>query len=205
MAESENESTFSPTTDQSTAFSTTLDSSNSAKLDITREELEKRQLLHSLQLLKLELSQKNLMIDTLRHEGATQLEEVQERLTDALHEKRLLQVQLKSTTQAYEQELRQLRRRKQKELAELQNSQRRLEEANPLLSQRVDEVKLALHHPQLSEVEYARLRTLDPDTLPLKDYVMVYIISPWQHGALLPFPFLLSLSLLSIASPDLHP
>ncbi len=182
MAESENETTLSPT-DQSTAFSTTLDSSNSTKLDITREELEKRQLLHSQQLLKLELSQKSLVIDTLRNEQAAQLEEIREKLTDALHEKRLLQMRLKSTAQGYEHELRQAQRRRQEELASLHERQRQLEEANPLLSQGVDEIKQALHSPLLSEAEYTRLRTQDPEALPLRDYIMVHL-----HGNIVHLP-----------------
>lgn len=191
MAESENETTLSPT-DQSTAFSTTLESSHSTRLDITREELEKRQLLHSLQLLKLELSQKNLVIDTLRNEQATQLEEVQEKLTDSLHENRLLKLRLKSTTQAYEQEMRELRRRRQEELTSLQERQRQLEEANPLLSQGMGELKQVLHCPQLSEVEYARLRSLDPETLSLKDYILVCL------PGIQPYPALFSPSLLPV-------
>ena len=81
-------------TEPSVTFSTTLDTSNS-KLDITRsyhstllsdhsslplyflrcrEELEKRQLLHRIELLKLELSQKALVVDTLRNEQASQVQ-----------------------------------------------------------------------------------------------------------------------------------
>ena len=99
MAESEIDTTLTPT-DQSTTFSTTLDSSSSTRHDLTGEELERRQLLHKVQLLKLEVSQKNLVIDALKNEQSSQVEELQEKLSDALHEKKLLQMRLRSMTQA---------------------------------------------------------------------------------------------------------
>ena len=174
MSESPEVDTTLTATDQSTAnFSSTLDSSNSLRLDITREELEKRQLLHSLQLLKLEISQKNLMIETLKNEQTNQTEELQDKLSDALHENRLIQMRLKSMTQAYEHEVKQLQQRRQDEIEALHDRQRQLEDTNPFLSQRIDEIKLALHSPQLSESEYVQLRTQNPDTIPLKEFVMV--------------------------------
>lgn len=172
MAESEGDSTLTPT-DQSITFSSTLDSSNSTKLDITREELEKRQLVHKLQLLKLEVSQKNLVIETLKNEQASQVEELQEKLSDTLHEKKLLQMRLQSMTQAYEEEFKQLQRKTQEEIAAVQERQRQLECANPFLAQRVEELKQALHSPQLSEPEYLQLRSQDPNSLSLQEYILV--------------------------------
>lgn len=86
-------STEEDTTANFTALSTTLETSSS-KLDITRsasnplpplikepitfplsrEELEKRQLLHRLELLKLELSQQTVLVDTLKKEKSSQVE-----------------------------------------------------------------------------------------------------------------------------------
>ena len=88
-------STEEDTTANFTTLSTTFETSSS-KLDITRlptsylppspcgpcnheplvasrEELEKRQLLHRIELLKLELSQRTLLIDTLRKEQSSQV------------------------------------------------------------------------------------------------------------------------------------
>lgn len=72
MASSEDNTTASHI-DPSITFSSTLDTSNS-RLDISREELEKRQLLHRIDLLKLELSQKSFIIETLKNEQATQVQ-----------------------------------------------------------------------------------------------------------------------------------
>ena len=76
-----------------------------------RDELERRQLVHTIQLLKLEVSQKQLMLETVRNEQASQVEELSERLSDTLHEKKLVTLRLQSLTHAYEQEVGSLRGR----------------------------------------------------------------------------------------------
>lgn len=168
MADSEQEVTL---TEQSTAagLSSTLDSSGSARLDVTREELERRQLLHTGQLLKLELAQKNLLLDSLRHEHASLREELQEKLSDALHERKLLQLRLAAITQAYEQELCQLREKSQAAAV------CKVEEGVglPMVGVAAEEVKEALHLPPLSETEYLCMKRQDSTNLPLRDYVRV--------------------------------
>ena len=63
------------------------------------------------------------------------------------------------------------------EVAVVQERQRRLEDAAPLSEppSRDDEVRQMLHSPQISESEYLQLRTQDSDTLPLRDYIRVWL------------------------------
>ncbi len=77
-------------------------------IPVYRDELERRQLTHTIQLLKLELSQKQLLLETIRSECGGQLEEMKEQLADTQHQKRLASLRLQSTTQTYEQEVRTL-------------------------------------------------------------------------------------------------
>ncbi|OWK60580.1 Progesterone-induced-blocking factor 1 [Lonchura striata] len=63
---------------------------------ITKQLIERKELLHNLQLLKIELSQKNLMIDNLKVEYLTKIEELEEKLNDAIHQKQLLSLRLDS-------------------------------------------------------------------------------------------------------------
>ena len=99
-AESELENTA--VGEQSSCFSTTLDTTMSSRLNATRVEFERRQLLHSIQLLKLELSQKNLIIETLKGEHANHIEELNERISDTECEKKLLQHRLRAQAHIYE-------------------------------------------------------------------------------------------------------
>lgn len=168
MADSEHEATLA---EQSTAagLSSTLDSSGSARLDVTREELERRQLLHTGQLLKLELAQKNLLLDSLRHEHASVREELQEKLSDAIHERKLLQLRLTAITHAYQQELCGMREKSQA------SATRKLEEEAglPMVEVTAEEVIKALHLPLLSEREYSCMKNQDPTSSPLRDYIRV--------------------------------
>ena len=59
---------------------------------ITRQLIERKQLLHDLQLAKIDLSQKSLMIDNLKAEHLSTVEELEERLATATHTKQILQV-----------------------------------------------------------------------------------------------------------------
>ncbi|XP_074420432.1 progesterone-induced-blocking factor 1 isoform X2 [Larus michahellis] len=70
---------------------------------ITKQLIERKELLHNLQLLKIELSQKNLMIDNLKVEYLTKIEELEEKLNDAIHQKQLLSLRL-DTQLALQQE-----------------------------------------------------------------------------------------------------
>ncbi len=74
-----------------------------------RDELERKQFTHTIQLLKLELSQKQLLLETVRSEYGGQLEEMREELADTEHQKRLTSLKLQSITHAYEEEVKALR------------------------------------------------------------------------------------------------
>lgn len=104
MASSEPQSELENTAvgEQSSSLSTTFDTTSSSRLNSTRLELERRQLLHTIQLLKLELSQKQLVMDSLKTEQASRVEELQEQLSDADCEKKLLEHRLRALTQVHE-------------------------------------------------------------------------------------------------------
>ena len=69
-------------------------------------------MLHTVQLLRLEVSQKQLMIDALKNEQASEVEEMREQLADAQHEKKLLKLRLNSLTHAFEKEMEEVKRKK---------------------------------------------------------------------------------------------
>uniref|UniRef100_A0A2K6G9H9 Progesterone immunomodulatory binding factor 1 n=1 Tax=Propithecus coquereli TaxID=379532 RepID=A0A2K6G9H9_PROCO len=64
------------------------------RVKITRQLIERKELLHNIQLLKIELSQKNMMIDNLKVDYLTKIEELEEKLNDALHQKQVLTLRL---------------------------------------------------------------------------------------------------------------
>lgn len=92
--------TCDPTT--SLSISTTADTTNSSRLNATRQELEKWQLHHTIQLLKLEVAQKNIIIDTIKSEHSQQTEELEENLSELQCDRNLLQQKLNALTRVYE-------------------------------------------------------------------------------------------------------
>ena len=63
-----------------------------------------------MQLLRLEVSQKQLVIEALKTEQASEVEEMREQLADAQHENKLLKLRLQSLTHAYEKEMENVRK-----------------------------------------------------------------------------------------------
>ena len=101
FSDSEGDTTF--TGEQSTSYmtSTTFDTTSS-RLNATRIELERRQLTHSIQLLKLEVSQKDMVIEALKTDHTNNMDELEEKLSDVTCERNLLAQKLRAMTHVYE-------------------------------------------------------------------------------------------------------
>ena len=68
--------------------------------------IERKQLAHDLQVVKIELSQKSLMIDNLKADHMQKVDDLEEKLSDALHQKNLLQAKLESQLKIEQEEAR---------------------------------------------------------------------------------------------------
>ena len=173
-----NMSGYNDTTEDSTilateysTFSSSFDTSRPRR--VTQGELERKQLLHNLELLKLELSQKKLLIATRENEHVNRVEELEEKLSNAIHEKKLLQVQLSSVTAEYQQQLARVQRETQEEIASIKQRQEEIEGSNPFIADTVRDIKNSLHGALLSDSRYEELTAKGLDKLSLKDFVMV--------------------------------
>ncbi|XP_062499475.1 progesterone-induced-blocking factor 1-like [Corticium candelabrum] len=98
-----------------------------AELNVTRDELERRQLLHTVQLLRLEISQKCLLIENLKTEQSSRIDELKEQLADATHAKQLLQLKLENAIRTHRTDSRRLQEKTQIEIAALKEKQSELE------------------------------------------------------------------------------
>lgn len=137
--------------------------------------MEKCQLLHNIQLLKLELSQKQLIIDTSHNEQASQIEELRELLADAKHEKKLLSLRVQSLSHGYEQELKNARERLQEERAKTSKeriSQRSSQTAMEGIRHEVESA-LSVCPPLLEEGRYQELKSADSALLPIGELIHV--------------------------------
>lgn len=137
--------------------------------------MEKCQLLHNIQLLKLELSQKQLIIDTSRNEQASQIEELRELLADAKHEKKLLSLRVQSLSHGYEQELKNARERLQEERANASKERGARKSSETAVDGLRYEVELALSAcpSPLNDREYQQLKSADSAGLSVGEFVRV--------------------------------
>ncbi|KAJ7414077.1 Progesterone-induced-blocking factor 1 [Pitangus sulphuratus] len=124
---------------------------------ITKQLIERKELLHNLQLLKIELSQRNLMIDNLKVEYLTKIEELEEKLNDAIHQKQLLSLRLDSQLALQQEDAR----------------QKQLEETNHQLRERAGNIRHSLRDLELTDDCYEKLKSLPEDQLSISEYVSV--------------------------------
>ncbi|XP_073699086.1 progesterone-induced-blocking factor 1 [Garra rufa] len=140
---------------------------------VTKQLLERKELLHNLQKLKIELSQKNLLIDNLKVDHLTKIEELEERLNDALHQKQVLALRLDSQLKLQQDENRKQQTLRKQEMDTIMLRQKQLEETNHQLCDRAGDLRRSLRDLELSEEKYVELKELPEDKLTIPEYVAI--------------------------------
>ncbi|KAG1937779.1 progesterone-induced-blocking factor 1 [Pimephales promelas] len=140
---------------------------------VTKQLLERKELLHNLQKLKIDLSQKNLLIDNLKVDHLTKIEELEERLNDALHQKQVLALRLDSQLKLQQDENRKQQTLRKQEMDTIMLRQKQLEETNRQLCDRAGDLRRSLRDLELSEEKYIELKELTEDKLTIPEYVAI--------------------------------
>nr|XP_005306893.1 progesterone-induced-blocking factor 1 isoform X1 [Chrysemys picta bellii]XP_042717634.1 progesterone-induced-blocking factor 1 isoform X1 [Chrysemys picta bellii]XP_042717635.1 progesterone-induced-blocking factor 1 isoform X1 [Chrysemys picta bellii]XP_042717636.1 progesterone-induced-blocking factor 1 isoform X1 [Chrysemys picta bellii] len=140
---------------------------------ITRQLIERKELLHNLQLLKIELSQKNLMIDNLKVEYLTKIEELEEKLNDTIHQKQLLSLRLDNQLALQQEDARKHQELMKQEMETILMRQKQLEETNHQLRERAGDIRRSLRDLELTEDYYEKLKFLPEDELSIPEYVSI--------------------------------
>ncbi|NXI50435.1 PIBF1 factor, partial [Chloroceryle aenea] len=140
---------------------------------ITKHLIERKELLHNLQLLKIELSQKNLMIDNLKAEYLTKIEELEEKLNDTIYQKKLLSLQLDSQLALQQEDARKHQALMKQEMETILLRQKHLEETNHQLRERAGDIRRSLRDLELTDDCYEKLKSLPEDQLSIPEYVSI--------------------------------
>ncbi|GAB1597419.1 progesterone-induced-blocking factor 1-like isoform X2 [Argonauta hians] len=135
--------------------------------------LEKKQLLHDLQLHKIESSQKDIAIDNLKIQHMQQTEELEEKLNEALYQKQILQTRLESEIRIQQEEYKRYQDSMRSELEDVIKKQHQLESSNALLKEKACNVKSSLTNLDLCEEEYYELRSKNEEEWSLREYVCI--------------------------------
>ncbi|XP_023565431.1 progesterone-induced-blocking factor 1 isoform X3 [Octodon degus] len=143
------------------------------KVKITRQLIERKELLHDIQLLKIELSQKNMMIDNLKVDYLTKIEELEEKLNDALHQKQLLTLRLDNQLTFQQKDARKYHELMKQEMETILLRQKQLEETNHQLREKAGDVRRNLRDFELTEDQYTKLKGFPEDQLSIPEYVSI--------------------------------
>lgn len=138
---------------------------------LTKQIIERKQLLHDMQLLKIEVSQKNLALENMKAENLQIIEELEEKLHDATHQKQILQARLESELQIQSEEARKRQELIKRELDAVRSRQQQLEGANERLQEKAGDIRKSLRNLNMSEERFYHLRGLPEEELSLRDYV----------------------------------
>ncbi|XP_004775123.1 progesterone-induced-blocking factor 1 isoform X1 [Mustela putorius furo] len=141
------------------------------KIKITQQLIERKELLHNIQLLKIELSQKNMMIDNLKVDYLTKIEELEEKLNDALHQKQLLTLRLDSQLTFQQKDARKYQELMKQEMETILLRQKQLEETNTQLREKAGHIRRNLRDLELTEEQYVKLKDFPEDQLSIPEYV----------------------------------
>ena len=185
--ESNQNSTLRTENDTTSTENTTVESStlltnsalSSSQVDsegdsrITKHEIERKQLLHDLELLRIELRQKNLVIDNMKVEHLGKVDELEELLDDNRHDKQILQARLESQLRLQQEEAKSALERMRQELAILLEKQKTLEVKNKKLEEKAFDYQVGMDLEFLSDENYLELKSNDPSDLGLRDFIMV--------------------------------
>ncbi|XP_064442077.1 progesterone-induced-blocking factor 1 isoform X2 [Mirounga angustirostris] len=143
------------------------------KIKITQQLIERKELLHNIQLLKIELSQKNMMIDNLKVDYLTKIEELEEKLNDALHQKQLLTLRLDNQLTFQQKDARKYQELMKQEMETILLRQKQLEETNTQLREKAGDVRRNLRDFELTEEQYMKLKGFPEDQLSIPEYVSI--------------------------------
>ncbi|XP_075997906.1 progesterone-induced-blocking factor 1 [Genypterus blacodes] len=167
----ESEDVSLETTVPTTEDMSSSDEQRDATQKVTRQLIERKQLLHSLQLLRIELSQKSLIIDNMKADNMSKSEELEERLNDALHQKQVLALRLDSQLKLGQEENRKQQALRKQEMEAILLRQQQLEETNRQLCDKAGELRWSMRDLEVSQDRYQELRDLPEDKLSIQEYV----------------------------------
>ena len=165
-------------TDLTSMFTSSAITDSDTEGKVTKEMIQRKQLMHDVELLKVELSQKNLMIDTMKAEHLSKVDELEDKLSDAIHQKQLLLARFENQIRLRKGEADKEIKRLKQELQESSRQKQDLWKENQELARKTISDRAELTDFGMSEDEYLDLKGKKVDDLSAREFVSVGI---WLH------------------------
>lgn len=145
---------------------------------VTKDMIDKKQSQHDLELLKMELSQRNLMIDTMKAEHLNRIDEMEENLADAFHQKQIIVVQFQTQMQRAKEEHSREALRLKREVKLLLAQQKEMNLDNRKLMEKAIESKDLLADLDLDEDDYLAVKGKNIEEQTLREFIAVSFNEP---------------------------
>ncbi|CAH1778272.1 unnamed protein product [Owenia fusiformis] len=142
---------------------------------VTKQLIEYKQMKHDIQLLKIELSQKELLMDNLKADHMQKVEELEEQLNGTHHQKQILQARLETQLRLQEEESRKRQSAIKRQYENILEKQKDIESANKKLQARAYDARRTLQDIILIDEEYEELKSQNEENLSLRDFVAVRV------------------------------
>nr|XP_033803400.1 progesterone-induced-blocking factor 1 isoform X2 [Geotrypetes seraphini] len=105
--------------------------------------------------------------------GYRAIEELEEKLNDALHQKQLLSLRLENQSKIQQEDARKHQELMKQEMETILLRQKQLEETNRQLRERAGDIRRSLRDLELTEEKYEELKALSEDKLSIAEYVSI--------------------------------
>ncbi len=146
-----------------------------SEVKVTKAMIDKKQFQHDLELLRIELSQKNLMIDTMKAEHLNKVDEMEDRLSDVIHQKQIITAQFQNQLRSARSEANKENISLKKEIQLLLKQQKEMNLDNQKLMEKAIESKDMLTDLDLDEDEYLAIKGKDLEEQTLREFIAVSI------------------------------
>ena len=141
--------------------------------NITKDLILRKQLLHDIQKLKIELSQKNLLVDTLKADHLNVVDDLEDKLSDAVHTKQLIQAKFETQMRIMQNENNNELKRLKVELQESAKLQKSYQIKYQEIYDKTGDIKSAFVQMELNEEEYFVLKGKSIESLTTSEYFAV--------------------------------
>lgn len=140
---------------------------------VTKDMINKKQLQHDLELARIELNQKNLMIDSMKAEYLSKIDELEEKASDAIHQKQLMAAQFQHQLRVSREVLKKENEQLKNEVASLLKEQKGMNQNNEKLMEKAMGSKEVLENLEIDEAEYHNIKGKTIEEQSLWEFIAV--------------------------------
>lgn len=140
---------------------------------VTKDMINKKQLQHDLELARIELNQKNLMIDSMKAEYLSKIDELEEKVADTVHQKQLLTAQFQNRFRITQEGLKKENETLKNEIGNLLKLQKSMNKDKEKLMEKAMGSKEGFENLDIDEDEYHDIKGKPVEDKTLWEFIAV--------------------------------